>query len=226
MSTPLIAVRTQVESACQNAGRDTQEVCLIAVSKTWPTDAIQTIIDQGQTVFGENKLQELEQKVPALDSSLEWHYIGGLQRNKVRKTLSYSKWIHSVDNLKLLQAISRIALEDGHTPNIFLQVNIDEEDSKGGFLRQEITEAIQLAHNLSGVNLVGLMCIPRPQPTPEEVRPSFKALRDLRDALSDELQSPLPYLSMGMSSDYPIAIEEGATHIRVGSAIFGARSYQ
>lgn len=219
MEQQLQNVIEKILEACKTSDRDPNTVKLIAVSKTWSAEEIQPLINLGHEYLGENKLQELEAKASALPNSVEWHYIGSLQRNKVRKVLKYSQWIHSVDNIKLLNTIDRISGEEGHKPNIFLQVNIDEEGSKGGFSPAEIEEVVKLAVRLENINLVGLMCIPEPQSTAEGSRKAFRNLQSLRDGLGIKL----PYLSMGMSNDYTVAVEEGATHIRVGSALFGKR---
>jgi len=225
VSDHLHTVQAQIKAACINAGRALNEVQLIAVSKTWPAEKLSPLIEADQFVFGENKLQELEIKAPALPAHLEWHYIGGLQRNKVRKVLKHSNWIHSIDSIKLLDAINRIAGEEGVRPHLFLQVNIDREESKGGFSPEETLGAVRHASTLPNIALEGLMCIPQAQSDPEQARPSFSSLRSLRDEVSQSSGIPLPSLSMGMSSDFHIAVEEGATHIRVGSALFGARNY-
>ena len=216
-------VQEKIIKACERSQRDFKDVTLIAVSKTWSREHILACHGEGQTVFGENKLQELELKSPTLPSEIEWHYIGKLQRNKIRKVLQYSRWIHSVDNEKLLLGIDRIAGEEGVKPNICLQVNIDLEQTKSGFLPEMTAQIVLKAKQLKQLNLVGLMCIPSPRAEVEEVRPSFKALFELREMIQKETQVSLPALSMGMSNDYEIAIEEGATHLRVGSAIFGSR---
>lgn len=223
MSSPLDQVQTEIQRACEKSGRDIQDVRLIAVSKTWPAEKLNPLIDQGQLAFGENKLQELEVKAPALPSRLEWHFIGGLQRNKVRKILQHASVIHSVDSVKLLNAIDRIAGEEGKRPEIFLQANLEEEASKGGFRPSEISSVVEHAKSLENIDPIGLMSIPKFYDNPEDVRPAFRHLRQLRDTIAEETGHFLPNLSMGMSHDYPIAIEEGATHIRVGSALFGAR---
>lgn len=223
--TTLPEIQNQIDRSCKKASRNKADVSLIAVSKTKPVEDISLLYEKGQRTFGENKLQELEEKSPALPSDIEWHFIGRIQRNKIRKILSLSEWVHSVDSVKVLDAVNRIAGEEGHHPKVFLQVNIDEEDSKGGFLSEEIEDAVEKALSLTHLELVGLMCIPSPSDNQEETRASFRKIASLRDQIEQSHQASLPYLSMGMSGDYEIAIEEGATHIRVGSALFGARTY-
>ena len=223
---PLQRVRSQLKESCLAVNRDLDLVTLIAVSKTWGMEEILPLIDEEQSVFGENKLQELEVKAPALPANLEWHFIGGLQRNKVRKVLQYSNWIHSIDSLKLLNATDRIAGEEGKKPKLFLQINLEGEATKGGFTPTEIHDIVIHAQKLPNIILTGLMCIPAFRENSDDMRPLFKQLRDLRDELQSATGIDLPHLSMGMSNDYMVAIEEGATHVRVGSALFGTRNYQ
>jgi pyridoxal phosphate enzyme (YggS family) len=181
-------------------------------------------VKAGQQVFGESRLQEAEAKIDALPASLSWHFIGGVQRNKVRKFLQKFGVIHAIDSLRLAEYVNGIAGELGHASEIFLQVNIGGEASKGGFepevLRQEIGKMGALEH----LRIRGLMCIPPAGPDAESARRWFVSLRDLRDELEAISGRQFPQLSMGMSGDYEVAIEEGATHVRVGSLIFGHRS--
>ncbi len=222
--TPLENVKKHIANACHSV-HPTRAITLIAVSKTWPPEKLVPLLDAGHCIFGENKLQELEVKAPALPDSLEWHYIGNIQKNKIRKILHYSNWLHSIDSEKLLLAVNRIAREENIKPNIFLQVNIDHEETKGGVPPDDVEKLIKVASELKYLCLKGLMCIPSFQKDPELTRPSFKRLKELRDHIQANTKISLPFLSMGMSNDYTIAIEEGATHIRVGSAIFGTRNY-
>ena len=225
MPTPLDLVNTRIQQACDKSGRSPQDVTLVAVSKTWPAEIVELLVAEGQSIFGENKLQELETKAPALAGHLQWHFIGGLQRNKVRKILQHSEVIHSVDSKKLLDTIDRIAGEESINPSVFFQVNLEGEKSKGGLTPEETEELVIHAQSLTHVKLIGLMSIPKFYTNPEDVRPSFRKLRELRDEIVAKTGSPLPSLSMGMSHDYEVAVEEGATHIRVGSALFGSRNY-
>ena len=226
MNSHLSIVKERLRKACERSGRSLRDVSLIAVSKTWPTENVKKVISEGHTTFGENKVQELEVKYRELPHNIEWHFIGRLQRNKVRKVLQYSPWIHSVDSVKLLEAIARISGEEGKQTNLFIQVNVDAEQSKNGFSPSAgLDDAIQLASSLENINLAGLMCIPMPRNDVTEIRDNFKSFRELRDSLEHSTGVPLPYLSMGMSKDFEIAIEESATHVRVGSAIFGKRTY-
>jgi pyridoxal phosphate enzyme (YggS family) len=181
-------------------------------------------VKAGQQVFGESRLQEAEPKIDALPASLTWHFIGGVQRNKVRKILQKFAIIHAIDSLRLAEYVNGIAGELGHAAEIFLQVNVGREASKGGFepavLRQEIGKLCALEH----LRIRGLMCIPPAGPDAESARRWFVSLRELRDELQTIPGRQFPQLSMGMSGDYEVAIEEGATHVRVGSLIFGHRS--
>jgi pyridoxal phosphate enzyme (YggS family) len=162
----------------------------------------------------------------ALPGSLHWHFIGRVQRNKVRKILQNFEVIHAIDSLRLASYADEIAGELGLFPQVFLQVNLDDEVSKGGFELNEIRAEMESLLKLGRLEIIGLMCIPPAGPDPESARPWFALLRETRDALEREFGVLLPALSMGMSGDFEVAIEEGSTHVRVGSAIFGKRSYR
>ena len=222
----LTAIRERIGAACLRVGRDAASVELIAVSKTFPAEAVRDAVDAGQTCFGESKLQEAESKIDLLPGHLHWHFIGGVQRNKVRRILSRFEVIHAIDSLRLASYTNEIAKELGLFPKVFLQVNLAAELSKGGFppdmLRAEFGSLLEMDR----LEILGLMSIPPPGPDAESSRPWFVALRDIRDDLQRETGVPLPCLSMGMSEDFEVAVEEGATHVRVGSAIFGKRAYR
>jgi pyridoxal phosphate enzyme (YggS family) len=222
----LAATRSRIAAACQRAGRDSASVELIAVSKTVPAAAMREAVQAGHLTFGESKLQEAESKIDVLPGSLHWHFIGRVQRNKVRKILPRFEVIHAIDSLRLAEYADEIADELGLFPRVFLQVNIGGEASKGGFETGEIRRDIGGLLSLKRLEVAGLMCIPPPGPEAEDSRRWFVALRDLRDELERDTGVSLAALSMGMSGDFEVAIEEGATHVRVGSAIFGKRSYQ
>jgi PLP dependent protein len=226
ISKNLVVVRAAVADACQRSGRAPGSVELIAVSKTFSVDHVRMAVHSGQTHFGESRLQEAEPKVAALDGALHWHFIGRVQRNKVRKLLKLFEVIHAVDSTKLAAYTNEVARELGLYPNVFLQVNIGRELSKGGFEPQEIDEAMDAILNLDRLGIMGLMCVPPPVANPALARVWFAALREVRDALEVKFGVKLPSLSMGMSTDFEVAIEEGSTHVRVGSAIFGNRSYR
>ena len=219
-------VRERIATQARASGRSESSVRLIAVSKTWPREHIEPVVDAGQILLGENKLQEGEEKIPVMSEAIQWHYIGGLQRNKVRRTLSLFSVIHSIDSLKLALYTDRVAAELGMKAKILLQVNIGNEEQKKGFsvaaLKENFSNLLECQH----LDIQGLMCIPPAVIEPELARPYFRQLRELRDELEHRHDCHLPELSMGMSLDYGVAIEEGATLVRVGSSIFGARSYE
>jgi pyridoxal phosphate enzyme (YggS family) len=219
----LETVRATLAAAAARAQRDPEEITLVAVSKTWPAEWVRFAVDAGQRVFGENKVQEGEAKAPLLPSFLDWHHIGNLQKNKVRKALAVFSTIHGVDSLELARQIDRVAAEEGLEPSVYLQVNLAREASKHGFTDEQLRQDLEALLELSRLRIQGLMIIPPFTEDAEAARPMFAALRALRDELIDRFGVPLPGLSMGMSHDYPIAIEEGATLVRVGSAIFGSR---
>ena len=219
-------IRAAIAEAEARSGQAAGSVSLLAVSKTFPAADVRQAYDDGQRLFGENRLQEAMEKMPALPSDCRWHLIGPLQRNKVRKALEQGfELIEAVDSLRLAETISRIAGELGCTARILLEVNIDAEPTKHGFRPEELEELWPQLTALPSLEIRGLMCIPAPAPTPEGSRPAFRALRLLAEQLRARGPLPLPELSMGMSHDFPIAVEEGATIVRVGSAIFGKRSY-
>jgi len=219
----LLNIRRRIQAACVRAGRDLSEVELVAVSKTFPVDSVRDAMDAGQFTFGESRLQEAEPKIECLPGSLKWHFIGRVQRNKVRKLLPHFGWVHGVDSAKLAAYMNEVAGELGLFPKVFLQVNVGEEVSKGGFEVDALRAELDAILSLDRLEIMGLMCIPPPGPDASASRPWFVKLRELRDALEIDCGVKLPSLSMGMSDDFEVAIEEGATHVRVGSAIFGKR---
>lgn len=221
----LESIRARMEKAVSAAGREEGSVRLLAVSKTFPAEDVQTAYDAGQVLFGENKVQEGVAKAPALPSDIEWHLIGPLQRNKVRKALSVFSWIHSVDSLRLAEYMNEVAAELGVVPRILFEVHVGGEESKFGFDAGELEESWSRVTELKHLSPQGLMCIPPPVENQEDARPYFSQLRELRDRLRTRGPFELPELSMGMSHDFESAIKEGATIIRVGTAIFGGRSY-
>ena len=219
-------IRKAISGAAARAGRTAESITLLAVSKTFPVSDILQAYADGQRIFGENRLQEAMEKMPQMPQDCEWHLIGPLQRNKVRKALEQGfALIQAVDSLKLAATISRIAGELGITAHILLEVNIDGEASKHGFTPQQLEEEWEALTELPGLDIRGLMCIPAPVDNPQDARPAFAALRTLAEKLRERGPLPLPELSMGMSQDFEVAVEEGATIVRVGSAIFGKRDY-
>ena len=226
ISANLARVKTRIAEACRRSGRDPAGVELIAVSKTFPAEDVREAVDAGQTLFGESRLQEAEPKIALLPGSLRWHFIGRVQRNKVRRMLPMFEAIHGVDSLRLAAYMDGVAAELGLFPKVFLQVNIGGEPAKGGFEPDAIMREAAEIFALPRMEVLGLMCIPPAGCTAEDARPWFVAMRQLRDELEEKYSTPLPSLSMGMSDDFEVAVEEGATHVRVGSSIFGARAYR
>ncbi|MEZ0390058.1 MAG: YggS family pyridoxal phosphate-dependent enzyme [Verrucomicrobium sp.] len=216
-------VKSKIVAAVARSGRHLREVELIAVSKTFPIESIREALNTGCNLFGENRVQELISKVPALPATTRWHLIGHLQSNKVRKVLPIVEAIHSVDSLDLARQIHRIGGEVDRHPSLFLEVNVSGEASKFGFEPEQLERDFEALLSLEGLHITGLMTVPPVGESPEDSRRYFVALRELRDRLQDRSGRSLPGLSMGMSSDYEVAIEEGSTHVRVGSAIFGGR---
>lgn len=216
----LAQVRHQIGEACRRASRPVEEVTLLAVSKTFPPAAVLAAREAGQLDFGESRQQEGSEKVGVLPGDLRWHFIGKLQRNKVRKVLPDFPVIHSIDSLRLATHVDRVAGELGLQPEVYIELNLAGEESKGGFRVGEFEEALPELRGLSQLRLRGLMVIPPAVDDPEESRPWYRQARELRDRLL-----PGAGLSMGMSGDYEVAIEEGSTVVRVGSAIFGPREY-
>lgn len=214
----LAAIRRRVEGACRRAGRPTGDVTLIAVSKTFPVSCVEEASQAGQQDFGESRQQEGCAKVEEAPGGLRWHFIGKLQRNKVRKVLPLFPILHSIDSLRLAQHVDRIAGELSLRPSIYLEVNLADETSKGGFPEAEVETVLGEVAALPNLAIKGLMVIPPAAESPEDSRPWFQRARVLRDKLL-----PGSGLSMGMSDDFEVAIEEGATVVRVGSAIFGRR---
>ena len=226
ISARLSEIRRKIETACARSSRNHELVNLIAVSKTFPAESVREAIESGQMHFGESKLQEAESKIAQLPGSAHWHFIGRVQRNKLRKILQNFEVVHAIDSLKLASSVNETAKELGIFPKIFLQVNIGDEISKGGYGLELLHSDMESLLALERLEILGLMCIPPAGPDAEAARPWFAALRNLRDSLELAFDVRLPFLSMGMSGDFEIAIEEGATHVRVGSAIFGKRTYQ
>ena len=218
----LEAVEARIAAACEKSGRKRNEVQLIAVSKTKPAQAVLEAAGAGQILFGENRVQEAQAKIPLCPGHLQWHLIGHLQSNKARIAASgLFRMIHSVDSEKLLHTL------DHYTAvplPVLIQVNVSGEGSKEGCSPADAAALIEAANRCSKIEVHGLMTIPPFTPDPEKARIHFSSLRNLRDRLQQETGTPLPELSMGMSGDFEIAIEEGSTYIRIGTDIFGGRS--
>ena len=219
----LAAVRQRIENACIAAGRKREDAGLVAVTKTFPADAVRAAYDAGHRIFGESRLQEALPKIDALPSDIHWHFIGRVQRNKLRKILAAFEVVHGIDSPALADAADRIAGEEGWRPRVFLQVNLANEKSKGGFSPDALESGMPALIALKRLELQGLMAIPPPAESAADARRWFSALRDLRDRIERTHRIRLPGLSMGMSDDFEAAILEGSTLVRVGSAIFGSR---
>ena len=217
-------VREQIAQAAAKAGRDVKDVELVAIAKTHPAEKVREAVEAGQTLFGESRVQEARAKIPELSSNIRWHFVGHLQKNKVRQALPLFEMIHSVDSLALAQDINRIAEEEGLYPRVLLEVNVAGEGSKFGFAPDDLREQMEMLLALPRLSIEGLMCIPPLAVESEDSRKFFVQVRELRDSLEKEFNMKLPQLSMGMTQDFPIGIQEGATLVRVGTAIFGERS--
>jgi pyridoxal phosphate enzyme (YggS family) len=211
----------RIDAACARVGRDPLSVQLVAVSKTFPPEVIDEARACGLSLFGENRVQEAVAK-SQLCGSAEWHLIGPLQRNKIKHALPLFSCIHSLDNVKLIEQLAQACEESGARPDVLLEVNVAGEASKHGFTPKTVREGVGAAM-AGGLRLVGLMTVPPWTPDQEGSRKYFRQLRELRDALEQEYSISLPELSMGMSGDFEVAIEEGATFVRVGTALFGVR---
>ncbi len=214
----------QIAQAAAKAGRDVKDVELVAIAKTHPAEKVREAVEAGQTLFGENRVQEARAKISELSSNIRWHFVGHLQKNKVRQALPLFEMIHSVDSLALAQDINRIAEEEGLYPRVLLEVNVAGEGSKFGFAPDDLREQMEALLALPRLSIEGLMCIPPLVVESEDSRKFFVQVRELRDSLEKEFNTKLPQLSMGMTQDFPIGIQEGATLVRVGTAIFGERS--
>jgi hypothetical protein len=211
-------VQEAVARACARAGRSPDHVLLIAVSKTVDAERIRLAIAAGVAALGENRVQEAREKIEALGRPVPWHLIGSLQTNKAKDAARLFDWIHSVDRLELARELSRRAHGAERTLDVLLQVNLGDEPQKGGVAPAEVKGLREAMAGLPGLRVRGLMAIPPVTESPERTRPYFRRLRELRDELG------LEHLSMGMSADFEVAIEEGATMVRVGTAIFGPRA--
>jgi PLP dependent protein len=219
----LADLRARIAAAAGRAGRPADAVELLAVAKTFPAEAVREAAAAGHILFGESRVQEAEAKIPQLPQSLRWHHIGHLQGNKVRRALPLFEALHGIDSAELAATVDRVAAELGLFPRVYLQVNLAGEASKFGFHPAALVAALEALLALPRLQIQGLMAIPPPRPSPGETRADFAALREFRDDLERRAGSPLPGLSMGMSDDFEPAIEEGATIVRVGSALFGKR---
>ena len=221
----LEAVRARIAAACELAGRPVESVRLLAVSKTYGPEAVRAAAAAGQVLFGENRVQEAAAKIPECPGRLQWHLIGHLQSNKAALAARLFDWVHSVDSIKVLDALDRHAGEAGRHLEVLVQVNVSGERAKSGLAPDGAPELLARGNELTHVQMRGLMTIPPLTPDPELARPYFRALREYRDRWAAELGMDLDELSMGMTHDLEVAIAEGATFVRVGTGIFGERVY-
>ena len=223
----LTEVRSRIATAARSVARDPSSIQLIAVSKTCPLDAVRDAYAAGQRDFGENRVQEALQKIEhATEPDIRWHLLGHLQTNKARRAAGAFASIQSVDSDELLQRLERAAQEAGTVQEVLLQVAVTNEATKFGIQPVEVPRLFEAGTRLEAVQIVGVMTIPPPAPTPEDARPWFRQLRELRDEwqAAGIPREMLRELSMGMSGDFEVAIQEGATIVRVGTAIFGSRA--
>lgn len=221
-------INSRIEHACRKVNRQPEEVRLIAVSKIKPAELIEDAYNAGQKLFGESYVQEFRDKSPLVAAPVEWHFIGGLQSNKVKYLRGQVAMIHSVDRLSLAEEINRQWGKIDQTIAITLQVNVGEEATKSGCTPGNLDDLVKNVARLPHIKICGLMCLPPHSDDPEQVRPYFRQLRELSNQVA-QLGLPnveMKELSMGMSGDFEVAIEEGATLVRIGTAIFGARSKQ
>ena len=216
-------VRFRIAAACARSRRDPKTVSLVAVTKTVPAAAVSELLQAGHRVFGENRVQEAVEKIAAAGPGAEWHLVGHLQRNKARAAIGKFALIHSVDDVELAREIDRRAAGAGLVQPVLIQANLAGEATKHGTDEAGVLPLAEAVAACASLELRGLMIIPPPAPTPEDVRPWFRRLAALREGVASRLGRPLPELSMGMTDDFEVAIEEGATLVRVGRAIFGER---
>lgn len=220
----LDCVREQIARAAAKVGRTASDIELVAITKTHPAEKVRESIEAGQHLFGESRVQEARAKIPELPSNVRWHFVGHLQKNKIRHALPLFELIHSVDSLGLAQDMNRIAEEEAMHPRVLLEVNVAGEGSKFGFQPNKLCQQMEELLSLPRLSILGLMAIPPLTEEAEASRKYFIQLRELRDRLQIEFRVDFSQLSMGMTQDYAIAIEEGATLVRVGTAIFGERT--
>lgn len=217
------ALQQRVAAACARAGRDPATVAVLAVTKGQPPEVVAAAAALGLRLFGENRVQEAKAKIPLCPSRLEWHMIGHLQTNKCRDAVALFQMVHSVDSLRLARELNKWAEKAGRTIPILLEANIAGESSKFGYAPEQLLAELKELNALPRLEIHGLMTMAPWTPDPEKVRPVFRQLRELKQRCEAALGAPLPHLSMGMTNDFEVAIEEGATIVRVGTALFGPR---
>jgi pyridoxal phosphate enzyme (YggS family) len=219
----LNVIQQGIRAACDRCDREPNSVTLLAVTKSQPPEMVRAAADLGLTLFGENKVQEAKAKIPLCPSRLRWHFIGHLQSNKCRDTIGLFEMIQSVDSLPLAQEISKRAGQAARTLPVLLEVNVAGEASKFGYPPERLLAELKAIGALPRIEIHGLMAVPPWSAEPEKSRPHFRRLRELKLECERVLGIPLPHLSMGMSDDFEVAIEEGATMVRIGTALFGPR---
>lgn len=217
------AIRTRIEKACGRAGRDPASVTLLAVTKGMPPEVVRQGAEAGLTLVGENKIQEAKAKIPLCSGRLHWHFIGHLQSNKCRDAIHFFEMIQSVDSLALALELQKWADKQAKTMPVLLEINLAGESTKFGFKPDQMLADLEAINACPRLEVHGLMTIAPWSPDPEKVRPIFRKLRELRSECEQTLGAPLPHLSMGMSGDFEVAIQEGATLVRLGTALFGPR---
>ncbi|MEG1479749.1 MAG: YggS family pyridoxal phosphate-dependent enzyme [Kiritimatiellia bacterium] len=217
-------VSARIEAAAHRAGRKPEEIQLIAVTKTHGAETVRDAMDAGMSLFGENKVQEAAWKIPLCPSSAHWQLIGHLQSNKAKFAVRLFETIHSVDSIRLFDALELAARQAGTRPEIYLEVNVSGEPSKYGLTPEAVPATIeQLLNQAQALTLTGFMTMAPLVPEAEQARRYFAALRELRDCMAERFNADFPHLSMGMTHDFEVAIEEGATDVRIGTALFGHR---
>jgi pyridoxal phosphate enzyme (YggS family) len=220
----LRAVQQRIEAACARAGREPESVTLVAVTKSQPPELVCAAAALGLSLFGENKVQEAKAKLPLCPGRLRWHMIGHLQSNKCRDAVELFEMVQSVDSLRLAEELNKRADQVSKTLPVLLEVNAVGEASKFGYRPDQVLTDLEEINRLPRLEIHGLMTVPPWSPDPEKVRPVFRQMRELKASCEQILGAPLPHLSMGMTGDFEVAIEEGATMVRVGTALFGERS--
>ncbi len=220
-------IKEKIKKAAEKVGRNPEEIILLAASKTQPPEKIIQAYEAGIRYFGENRVQEGMKKIDQLKDKLpeaHWHLIGGLQTNKAKYAVRYFELIHSLDRKELADELNKRAKKIGKIQDVLIEVNIGEEESKYGVKPDQLEELFKYALEKENLKILGLMCIPPYFEDKEKSRPYFKKLREMKNLLEEKYKKTLPHLSMGMSHDFDVAIEEGATIVRIGTAIFGERN--
>jgi pyridoxal phosphate enzyme (YggS family) len=220
----LETIRQRIRTACERAGRNPDSVTLLAVTKTQTPEIVKAAAELGLLLFGENKVQEAKAKIPLCPGKLRWHFIGHLQSNKCRDAVELFEMIQSVDSLSLAQEINKRAEQAARRMPVLIEVNVAGEASKFGCKPEQLLAELKQLNALPRIEIHGLMTVPPWSPEAEDSRPHFRRLRELKAKCEQVLGAPLPHLSMGMSGDFEIAIEDGATMVRVGTALFGPRA--